>query len=185
MIQAALDDAQLLMDKAIEALKRELRKARTGRASISLLDDVRIDYYGTPSPLSQVATLAVPEARLITIQPWEKNLLPEIEKAIYKSDLGLTPSSDGEIVRINIPPLTEDRRKEMVKLIKGKCEDAKISIRSARRDANETLKKLEKDKEITEDDLKRGEKSCQDLTDKYVKKSDVIVSDKEKELMEV
>lgn len=185
MIQDALDDAQMLMDKAIEALKRELRKARTGRASISLLDDVRVDYYGTPSPLSQVATLTVPEARMITIQPWEKNLLPEIEKAIYKSDLGLTPSSDGELVRINIPSLTEDRRKEMVKLIKGKCEDAKISIRSARRDANETLKQLEKDKEITEDDLKRGEKNCQDLTDKYVKKSDAIVADKEKELMEV
>jgi len=185
MVKDTLDKAEQLMEKAIEALRRELSKARTGRASVSLLDDVRVDYYGTPSPLSQVATLAVPEARLITIQPWEKSLLPEIEKAIYKSDLGLTPSSDGELIRINIPPLTEDRRKEMVKLVKSKCEDAKISIRSARRDANEALKKLEKDKEITEDDLKRSEKSCQDLTDSYVKKSEEVVADKEQELMEV
>ncbi len=185
MVKESLDKAQQLMDKAIEALRRELRKVRTGRASISLLDDVRVDYYGTPTPLAQVATLAVPEARLITVQPWEKNLLPEIEKAIYKSDLGLTPSSDGELIRLAIPALTEERRKEMVKLVKGKCEDAKISIRSARRDANESLKKLEKDKEITEDDLKRSEKSCQELTDKYVKLSEKVVADKEQELMEV
>lgn len=185
MIKDALATAQKSMDKAIEALRRELRRVRTGRASVTLLDDVRIDYYGTPTPLSQIGTLTVPEARLITIQPWEKKLLPEIEKAIYKSDLGLTPSSDGEIIRIGIPALTEERRREMVKIVKTKGEDAKISIRGARRDANEAMKKLEKDKEITEDDLKRGEKSCQDLTDKYVKLSEEIIAEKEQELMEV
>jgi ribosome recycling factor len=158
MIKDSLATAQKSMEKAIEALHRELRRVRTGRASASLLDDVRIDYYGTPTPLSQIGTLTVPEARLIIVQPWEKKLLPDIEKAIYKSDLGLTPSSDGEIIRIAIPALTEERRKEMVKIVRAKCEDAKISIRSARRDANEAMKKLEKDKEITEDDLKRGEK---------------------------
>lgn len=185
MVKDILDKAQKSMEKAIDALRRELRKVRTGRASVSLLDDVRVDYYGTPTPLSQVGTLAVPEARMITVQPWEKNLLPEIEKAIYKSDLGLTPSSDGELIRIGIPALTEERRKEMVKLVKTKCEDAKISIRSARRDANDALKKLEKDKEITEDDLKRSEKECQELTDKFVHLSEDVVADKEKELMEV
>lgn len=185
MIQDVLDKAQDSMDKAIEALRRELRKVRTGRASVSLLDEVRVDYYGTPTPLNQVGTLAVPEARMITIQPWEKNLLPEIERAIFKSDLGLTPSSDGDLVRITIPPLTEERRKEMVKVVRGKSEDAKISIRAARRDANEAAKKLEKDKEITEDDLKRSEKEIQDMTDKFVKKCDAIVVEKEEELMEV
>jgi ribosome recycling factor len=185
MVKDALASAQKLMEKAIEALRRELRRVRTGRASTSLLDDVCIDYYGTPTPLSQLGTLTVPEARLITVQPWEKKLLPEIEKAIYKSGLGLTPSSDGEIIRIGIPALTEERRKEMVKVVKTKGEDAKISIRSARRDANEAIKKLEKDKEITEDDLKRGEKSCQDLTDKFVKLSEDVIAEKEQELMEV
>jgi len=147
MVKEILDKAQQSMDKAIAALHREMQKIRTGRASVSLLDSVRVDYYGTPTPLSQVATLTVPEARLITVQPWEKSLLPAIEKAIYKSDLGLTPSSDGELIRIGIPALTEERRKEMVKVVKVKSEDAKISIRSARREANEALKKLEKDKE--------------------------------------
>jgi ribosome recycling factor len=185
MIKDVMSKARQSMDGAIDALKRELTRVRTGRASVSLLDEVRVDYYGTPTPLNQVGTLAVPEARMITVQPWEKNLLPEIEKAIFKSDLGLTPSSDGELIRIAIPALTEERRKEMVKLVKGKSEDAKISIRGARRDGNDALKKLEKEKEITEDDLKRSEKEMQDLTDKYVKKCDEIVAEKEQELMEV
>ena len=185
MEKEILDKAKKAMDKAINGLKHEMTKVRTGRASLSLLDDVRVDYYGTPTPLSQVATMAVPEPRLITIQPWEKNLLPEIEKAIFKSDLGLTPSTNGDLVRINIPPLTEERRKEMVKLVKTRSEEAKIGIRGARRDANEALKKLLKEKEITEDDLKLGEKHCQELTDKYVEKCEKIVADKEKELMEV
>ncbi|WP_321531956.1 ribosome recycling factor [uncultured Desulfuromonas sp.] len=185
MVKDILSKERKSMDGAIDAFKRELSKVRTGRASVSLLDEVCVDYYGTPTPLNQVGTLSVPEARLITIQPWEKNLLPEIEKAIFKSDLGLTPSSDGDLIRISIPPLTEERRKEMVKLVKAKSEEAKISIRSSRRDGNDALKKLEKDKEITEDDLKRSEKEMQDLTDKYVQKCDDIVAEKEKELMEV
>ena len=146
---------------------------------------MRVDYYGTPTPLNQVGTLAVPEPRLITIQPWEKKLIPEIEKAILKSDLGLNPASDGHLVRIAIPPLTEERRKEMVKLIKRMGEEAKIAIRNVRRDGNEAMKKLEKNKEISEDELKRGEKEIQDLTDQFVKKTDEVVAAKEKEVMEI
>ncbi len=173
------------MTKAIDSLKRELTKVRTGRASISLLDDVFVDYYGTPTPLNQVGTLAAPEPRLITVQPWEKNLIPEIEKAILKADLGLNPSSDGILIRLPIPALTEERRKEMAKLAKRFGEDSKIVVRNARRDANETIKLLEKDKDITEDDLKRGEKEIQALTDDFVKQIDDIVTAKEQEVMEI
>lgn len=173
------------MEKAIEALKKDFGKVRTGRASIALFDDVRVDYYGTPTPLNQVGTLAVPEPRLITIQPWEKKLIPEIEKAILKSDLGLNPASDGQLVRIAIPPLTEERRREMAKMIKRMGEEAKIAVRNARREANDALKKLEKNKEISEDELKRGEKEIQEITDRYVKKTDEVVALKEKEVMEV
>ncbi len=173
------------MEKAIDALKKEFSKVRTGRASTALLDEVRVDYYGTPTPLNQVGSLTVPEPRMIMIQPWEKNLLPEIEKAILKSDLGLNPSSDGQLIRIAIPPLTEERRKEMVKLVKRMGEDARIAIRNVRRDSNDALKKMEKEKEISEDELKRGEKDIQDLTDQYVKKVDELISSKETEVMEV
>jgi ribosome recycling factor len=173
------------MERAIEAMKKEFSRVCTGRASVSLFDDIRIDYYGTPTPLNQVATLTVPEPRLITIQPWERKLIPEIERAILKSDLGLNPASDGVLVRVAIPSLTEERRKEMVKQIRRMAEDAKVVIRNARRDANEALKKLEKGKEISEDDLKRGEKDVQDLTDLYVKKTDEVLLAKEKEVMEV
>lgn len=173
------------MEKTIEVLKKDFTKIRTGRASTALLDEVRVDYYGTPTPLSQVGTLIVPEPRLITIQPWEKKLIPDIEKAILKSDLGLNPTSDGVLVRIIIPPLTEERRKEMVKLVKKMGEESKIAIRNIRRDGNEQLKKLEKNKEISEDELKRGEKEIQDLTDQYVKKTDEVVATKEKEVMEI
>jgi len=173
------------MEISIDVLKKDFGRVRTGRASVSLLDDVRVDYYGTPTPLNQVGTLSVPEARLITIQPWEKNLISEIEKAILKADLGLNPSSDGQIVRLSIPPLTEERRKEMVKQIKKMGEETKIAIRNARRDANEKMKKLEKEKQISEDDLKRGEKDIQDLTDSFIKKVDEAVSTKEKEVMEI
>jgi ribosome recycling factor len=185
MYNAVMDTARKGMEKAIEAQKKELLRVRTGRASVSLLDEVKVDYYGTPTPLNQVGTLAVPEARLITIQPWEKNLIPEIEKAIFKADLGLNPASDGQLVRINIPPLTEERRKEMVKLVRRMAEDTKVAIRNHRRDANEALKKLQKDKEITEDDQKRGEKEIQDLTDQFVKLADEVVEHKEKEIMEI
>lgn len=173
------------MDKAVDVLKRDLAKVRTGRASLNLLDDIRVDYYGTPTPLNQVGSLAVPEPRLITIQPWERNLLGDIEKAILKSDLGLTPNSDGQMIRLIFPPLTEERRKEMVKQVKRMGEDAKIAIRNARRDANDSLKKLEKDKEISEDDLKRGEKEIQDLTDAFIVKVDQIIAAKEEDLMEI
>ena len=173
------------MDKSIESLKKDLLRVRTGRASVGLLEEVRIDYYGTPTPLNQIGTLTVPEARLITIQPWEKKLIPEIEKAILKADLGLNPTSDGILVRIPIPTLTEERRREMVKVIKRVGEEAKIGIRNSRREANEQLKKMEKEKQISEDELKRGEKEVQELTDKYVKKTDEVITAKEKELLEI
>jgi len=185
MMKEVLSEARTAMDKAIKSLKRDMAKVRTGRASVSLLDDVKVDYYGVPTPLSQVATLSVPEARLITVQPWEKNLIGDIEKAIFKADLGLTPSSDGQLIRLPVPALTEERRREMVKIIKRMSEDAKISVRNARRDANETLKMLEKEKEITEDELKRGEKDVQQLTDEFVGMIDSVVQAKEKEVMEI
>ena len=176
MIAEVKSDASAAMAKALDAFKRDLGKVRTGRASLSLLDDIKVDYYGTPTPLNQVGTLAVPEPRLITIQPWEKNLIPEIEKAILKSDLGLNPNSDGQLIRLAFPPLTEERRKEMVKQVKRMGEDAKIAVRNARRDANDTLKKLEKDKDISEDDLKRGEKDVQDVTDDFVSRVDHVIA---------
>ena len=185
MVKDVIGKTRSGMGKSIEALKKDLAKVRTGRASTALLDDVQVDYYGTPTPLNQVGTLMVPEPRLITIQPWEKKLIPEIEKAILKSDLGLNPSSDGNLVRIAIPPLTEERRKEMGKVVRRMGEEGKIALRNARREANEALKKLEKDKEISEDELKRGEKEVQELTDEFVKKVDEVVAGKEKEIMEI
>lgn len=185
MIDEVLSEARTAMDKAVKSLKKDMTKIRTGRASVSLLDDVKVEYYGVLTPLSQVATLAVPEARLMTVQPWEKNLIPEIEKAIFKADLGMTPSSDGVLIRLPVPALTEERRREMVKIIKRMSEESKISVRNSRRDANETLKMLEKEKEITEDDLKRSEKDVQQLTDKYVSAIDSIVEKKEQEVMEI
>lgn len=173
------------MERAVVGLKREFSKIRTGRANAALLDEVRVDYYGTPTPLNQVGTISVPEPRLITVQPWERNLIPAIEKAILKADLGLNPSSDGILVRIPIPALTEERRKEIVKMCKRHGEDHKITVRNVRRDANDALKKLEKNKEITEDALKHGEKEVQDLTDRMVKQIDEIVHAKEKDILEV
>jgi len=185
MIADVKDRTRGGMDKAVEALRRDLSKVRTGRASVAILDDVRVDYYGTPTPLNQVGSLTVPEPRLITIQPWEKKLIPEIERAIQKADLGINPTSDGIVIRLAFPPLTEERRKEMVKQVKKMGEEGKIAVRNARRDANEALKKLLKDKAISEDDEKRGEKEIQELTDDFVARIDRIVADKEKELMEI
>lgn len=185
MSSSVMNEAKKAMEKSIEAQKKELQRVRTGRASVSLLDDVMVDYYGTPTPLNQVGTLAIPEARLITIQPWEKNLIPEIERAIFKADLDLNPISDGLLIRLNLPPLTEERRKEMAKLVRRMAEDTKVAIRNARRDANEALKKQQKDKEISEDDQKRAEKEIQDLTDQFVKLADEVVDHKEKEIMEI
>jgi ribosome recycling factor len=185
MVNDVLKELQGNLDKAIDALKKDLGKVRTGRASVSILDGVRVDYYGTPTPLNQVASLNVPDPRLITIKPWEKSLIPEIEKSIRASQLGLNPSSDGEIIRLPMPPLTEERRKELVKMVKKMAEESKVALRGARRDANEMLKEFQKDKEITEDEEKQGLKKVQDATDSAVTKVDEIVAKKEKEILEV
>lgn len=171
--------------KALEALSHELGGLRTGRASLALLDHVKVDFYGNLTPIKQVATLAVPESRTITIQPWDVSQIHAIEKAIMTSDLGLMPSSDGKMIRINIPPLTEERRKEYVKLAKKYGEESKVSIRNIRRDSNEALKKLEKEKQISEDDHKKLQKEVQDLTDSQIHKIDEMIKQKEAEIMEV
>jgi ribosome recycling factor len=173
------------MEKTIDALRKEYQKVRTGRASIALLEDIKVNYYDTPTPINQVAAVAVPEPRVITIQPWEAKLIPIIEKAILNANIGLTPTNDGKLIRLGVPPLTEERRKEIVKQLKKMAEDSKIALRNIRRDAIDSLKKLEKDKKISEDDLKRSEKDVQDVTNSYVAKVDDVVAAKEKEVMEV
>ncbi|MBI5196919.1 MAG: ribosome recycling factor [Nitrospirae bacterium] len=173
------------MEKTLEALKKDLSSIRTGRASLSILDGLTVDYYGTPTPLNQVATLAVPESRLITIQPWEPKLIPEIEKAIQKSDLGLNPANDGKIVRVPIPPLTEERRQQIIKHVHKRAEEARVAVRNIRRDGNDEIKKLQKEKHISEDDVKKSTDEIQKITDSYIKRIDEIMSHKEKELMEI
>src|SRR5688572_23574488 len=176
MLDDITKDTEESMKKAIEAFKRDLSKIRTGRASTSLLDGVKVEYYGTPTPLNQVATLQVVDARLITIKPWEKNLIPVIEKTIRASDLGLNPVADSELCRLPIPPLTQERRKDLVKQIKKMTEDARVAVRGARRDANDMLKEAEKDGDVTEDAAKAGGKRIQDLTDKYVAMVDDVAA---------
>ena len=173
------------MERALEALKKELAAVRTGRASLSVFDGISIDYYGTPTPVNQVATMAIPESRLITIQPWEPKLISEIEKAIQKSDLDLNPTNDGKIIRIAIPPLTEERRKQIIKQVHKRVEDAKVSIRNIRREGNDQIKRLEKEKHISEDDTRHSIDGIQKLTDSYIKRSDEIMSHKEAELKEI
>ncbi len=173
------------MGKAIEALKRDLSGIRTGRASLSIFEGIHADYYGTPTPIDHVATLAVPESQLITIQPWEPKMISEIEKAILKSDLGLNPTNDGKIIRVSIPQLTEDRRKEIVKHVHKRGEEAKVSLRSIRRDCNEEIKKLEKEEHVSEDETKRAMDEIQKATDSFSTKIDEIISHKEAEVMEV
>jgi ribosome recycling factor len=185
MPKNVLESMKTNMEKTLGVLKNEFQKIRTGRASTGILDSVTIDYYGNTSSLSQVATLAVPEARTITITPWEAKMIGPIEKAILNANLGLTPSNDGKAIRLNLPPLTEERRKEIVKGLKKKAEEDKIAIRNIRRDAIDKLKKLEKDKAITEDELKKYEKDVQDITKSYEVKMDEAVAHKEKEVMEV
>ncbi len=185
MIDDILDEMKANFQKAFDALNRELARVRSGRANVNLLDNLRVPYYGQPTPVSQVAALQVPEARMITIKPWESSLLKEIERAIQQSDLGLTPSNDGTLIRLSIPQLTEERRRDLVKQVKAHGEDAKISARNARRDANGLLKDSQKDGDITEDQLTRGLKQVQDLTDEAVALVDKIVGKKEEELMEV
>ncbi len=178
-------EAKSKMEKSMEALRKDLGRIRTGRASLTLLDGIRVNYYGVPTPLSQVASLSVPESRVISIQPWDAKIIGEIEKAIQKSDLGLTPLSDGKIVRINIPPLTEERRKELVKVIKRMEEECKVALRNLRRDANEQLKKAKKDKDLSEDDQFKYQDEVQKLMDKFIEKSEEVVKAKEKEILEV
>ena len=173
------------MKKSLESLKREYAALRAGRATPALLDKIMVDYYGAPTPLTQVANISVPEPRMILIQPWEKTLLHDIEKSIMKSDLGLNPNSDGTAIRLSIPQLTQDRRAELVKSVNKKAEDTKIAVRNIRRDANDAVKKLEKSKEVTEDDAKKAQDDMQKLVDKYVKDIDSIKAVKEKEIMEV
>ncbi|HBG20260.1 MAG: ribosome recycling factor [Desulfobacterales bacterium GWB2_56_26] len=173
------------MEKSVESFKKELAKIRTGRASLSILDGIHVNAYGSSMPLNQVGTLTIPESRLIAIQPWDPQMLPAIEKAILKSDIGLNPISDGKIVRLNIPQLTEERRKDLVKSVKKIGEEFRVAIRNIRRDAIEVLKKQKKDKEISEDELFKLQEEAQSETDMYIKKIDEATASKEKEVMEV
>ena len=185
MPNAVMNQAKERMDNAIGAFSRELASIRAGRANASLLDRITVEYYGAPTPLNQMAGISVPEPRLLAIQPYDKTTLGDIEKAIMKSDIGITPSNDGTIIRLAIPALTEERRKEIVKTVKKEAEESKVVIRNVRRDANEEFKKLEKNAEITEDDLHRNGDDIQKLTDSYIKKIDDLAKEKEDEIMEI
>lgn len=184
-MQDVLDKAEDKMGKSVAALKDDFNSIRTGRASSSLFDQVKVEYYGNTTPLNQVATISVPEARLVVIQPWDKAMLGEIEKAIHKSELSVNPNNDGKVIRINIPPLTEERRKEYVKLAKNAAEQSRVAIRNVRREANDELKKMSKAGDISEDDEKSGNDKVQKLTDEYVKQINSILDEKEKEIMEI
>jgi ribosome recycling factor len=185
MVNDIIKSLQGDLDKGVDAFKRDLTKVRTGRANLAILDGVRVDYYGTPTPLNQVASLNVADARLITIKPWERTLIPEIEKAIRAGQLGLNPQSDGELVRLPMPALTQERRQDLVKQVKKMSEEARVALRGARRDANEMLKEALKDSAITEDDERKGLKTVQDTMDKAISKVDEIMAKKEAEILEV
>jgi len=184
MIESIYAETKDSMGKSIDSLKIELKRLRTGRASLSIFDGVKVDYYGTLTPLNQMATLAIPESRMITIQPWDVSVIKAIEKAILKSDLGLTPSNDGKIIRLAIPPLTEERRKELVKVVHKMCEGHKVSLRNIRRDANELIKSMKKDGEISEDDAFKSQDQIQKITDEQIKLIDDCYKEKEKEILE-
>jgi len=172
------------MKKAIDGFNNELKRLKTGRASLALLDGIRVDYYGTRTPLNQMATLSVPESRQITIQPWDATVIGDIEKAVLKSDLGITPTNDGKIIRLNIPPLTEERRNQQVKVVGKMGEERKVTVRNIRRDSIELLRAMKKDGDITEDNLFKSQDEIQKITDKYIKQIDEICQDKEKEILE-
>ncbi len=172
------------MSKAVETLESDYKRLRTGRASVSLVDGIRVDYYGAPTPLSQIATLTIPDPRTIMIQPWDVSAVGDIEKAVLKSELGLTPMNDGKVIRISIPPLTAERRRDLVKVVKKKAEESKVAVRNIRRDINEKLKDLKKDKQVSEDEQFRAQDEIQKLTDEYVKKIDTVYGSKEKEILE-
>ena len=185
MINEVKAKAQTNMENAIEALGNDLKKVRTGRANVSMLDSVKVDYYGNPSPLNQVASVSCPDAKSFLIAPWETSILKEIEQAIIRSDIGMSPQNDGKVIRLKLPELTEERRKNLVKTIKKIVEDARVTARMARRDANDALKTALKNKEISEDAQKNGQNEIQKLTDEHIKKIDKIGEDKEKELMTI
>jgi ribosome recycling factor len=178
-------DTEERMKKAVEAIKKEFASIRTGKATTSLLDGIKVDYYGTLTPLSQVANVSAPDARLLVIQPWEKKMIPEIVKAIQKSDLGLNPQSDANVIRLPIPSLTEERRKDLVKLVKKVTEEGKIALRNVRRDSIEALKKSEKDKDISEDESRKAQEHVQKFTEDYTEKIEELLSKKEQEIMEI
>jgi ribosome recycling factor len=184
MIESTHQETKERMGKTITALENELKRVRTGRASLSLMDGIRVDYYGTPTPLNQMASLSVPESRLITIQPWDVSVIKDIEKAILKSDLGLTPSNDGKLIRIAIPPLTEERRKELVKIVHKICEEHKVAVRNIRRDANDLLKGFKKEGEISEDDAFKAQDKVQKITDEFIAIIDEKYKEKETEILE-
>jgi ribosome recycling factor len=184
MIDSVYDDARERMGDAIDALKNEFKRIRTGRASLSLFEGMKVTYYGTPTPLNQMASLSIPESRLIVISPWDQSVIGEIEKEILKSELGLTPMNDGKVIRIPIPALTEERRKELVKVVRKIAEDHKVSIRNIRRETNELLKGLKKDGDISEDDFYKAQDKVQKITDDYIRSVDETCQEKEKEILE-
>ena len=185
MVEDCLKEARTRMDKAVEALRDDLMSIRTGRASPALVERLKVDYYGAPTPLNQMAAVSAPEARLLVIRPWDPTALEEIEKALLKSDLGLTPNNDGVVIRLSIPPLTEERRRDLGKLVGRRVEEGRVAVRNIRRDVQEDLRALEKDKLITEDDLYQGREKLQELHDEYVERMEQIGEDKQKEILEV
>ncbi len=184
-MEEVLSDLKQVMEKTVTGFTNDLKRIRTGRASTAILDGIRVDYYGNPTPLNQLATVSAPEPRLLIIQPWDAGSMGDIEKAILKSDLGLTPANDGKVVRISIPNLTEERRKELVKTVKKISEDFKVALRNHRRDSIEFLKELKKEKGISEDNYFRLHEKVQEITDEYIKNTDAILAEKEKEIMEI
>jgi len=185
MAPEIIKECEAKMKKAVAALEKELGKVRTGRASLALLDDIRVDYYGTPTPLNQAATLSIPESRFIVIQPWDNSLIGQIEKAILKSELGMTPANDGKVIRITIPRLTEERRKELAKLVGKMGENSKIEARNIRREFIEKLRTMEKGKDISEDELHQLQDQVQKTTDTFVEQIDGVIEEKDKEIMEI
>jgi len=185
MIEDLNNEMKASMEKSIEALRKDLKRIRTGRASLALLDGLMVDYYGSPTPINQLANLSIPEPRQIAIQPWDSKAMPDIEKAILKSELGLNPSNDGKVVRIVLPPLTAERRKELVKVVRKMGEEYKVQVRNHRRDANELLKEMKKEKQISEDELHRAQETVQKATDEFISKVDGIMAEKEAEIMEI
>lgn len=183
MKEEIFSELQRKMDRALEILQKDFSRIRTGRASVSLLEGIKVECYGTTMPINQVASLAAPESRLLTVQPWDPSILPDLEKAILKSDLGLTPSNDGKIIRIPIPPLTTERRKELVKTTKKMAEDSKVALRNLRREANEQIKELKKEKFVSEDEAFKAQEEVQKITNDYIKQAEALAAEKEKEIM--